>query len=213
MKLNEIKLLEMQGDFLTDKEDIVEWLKKNNLYVHGRTTFTIENSKVNLYSHNSIVLDRFTILHGKDHLPIQFKEINCALTVKHLNITSFKGFPEVINGELGVSGCHNISSMEGFPKVADSVMLSGLGKLNLEGLSNNLQELTEGNFSLENTTIIGGALGLILIKGLTQLKSFHSDPKQQEMLNIIRKYLGRPDDIFDCQNELIENGFEEQATV
>ena len=64
-----------------------------------------------------------------------------------------------------------------------------------------------GIFSCHAVPITEGGLGLLLIKGLKTLKT------TLPALRIINKYLGKSDALYECQTELIDNGFDKIAQL
>lgn len=62
-------------------------------------------------------------------------------------------------------------------------------------------------FHCLSNNIKSHAIGLLLVDSCTYFDA------EGDWVPIIIKYLGRPDDIFECQAELIEHGFEEYAQL
>lgn len=122
----------------------------------------------------------------------------------YLGITDLKQLREVFgvtstqfSGNLSLRGNH-LTSLIGIDGIADEI---------------------RGHLDLRDCPISKGGLELLLIKELKSLR-FSTAPtkqtealaKQAEALAIISAYLGK-DDIYGCQNELIEKGLEEFAEL
>lgn len=143
--------------------------------------------------------------------------VNCKTDVD-LGFQSFDKLPfkfNVIQGELAFGPNKELKSIEGFPSKAKAIDISNTGITSLVGISDIVQETTI--FYMQNTNVTEGGMGLILIKNLIHIeygKLYSTIAKgKADPFEIIEKYLGRPDDIFDCQNELIEAGLEEYAQL
>lgn len=136
--------------------------------------------------------------------------------VSRTSITSLEGMPHGTD-DIRATDCREIKSIRDvFPNIQrpiKSIDLYGTGINSLVGIS----DLT--NFYVETLLFnwsrrdIKGGLGLICVPRLEKLCDPASKGHPHEPFRIIHKYLGKPDEIFQCQQELIEAGFEEQAQL
>lgn len=97
--------------FMNNTKEIKEWLSKHtdlsNYDINKFTFIEKENYiEINYYEttglsfsfyQNNNNYDRFFI----EELPIKFGIINCTLSITNLDLNSFKGFPDIINGNFG----------------------------------------------------------------------------------------------------------------
>ena len=138
--------------------------------------------------------------------------------VKNSNLTSLKGCSEEVSNFFA-SQC-NLLSLEGFPKVKRDIDISLNQNLtSLKGIHKIIEEIN-GSLSI-GTSVKSNILGILKIKNVKELKfSLQSAPindvtRLTQLANIINWYLPNPttSQIIDCQNELIEAGFEEYAEL
>lgn len=101
------------------------------------------------------------------------------------NLKSFEFMPEIITGDLSLNGC---------------------GFTSLKDIHKHVKEIKNG-ILLDGCPIKSHVLGLLKIK---KLKRAYLNSRDVE--TIINKYLPEGD-IFACQQELIDNGFEEYAKL
>lgn len=143
-------------------------------------------------------------LHTLKDAPI---EVLDGFIVDDNDLTTLEFAPKRIGVRL--SAARNfIQSLEGIADHIESIGFSvkSMSEINLYGAPNNIKS---------------GGLGLMLFKGLNDFrvswakehKNYTSDGTVKTPSDIIKKYLGKPDEIFDCQNELIEAGYEEIAKL
>lgn len=122
-------------------------------------------------------------------------------------LTSLKGVPE----KLFYMDCSNnqINTIEGFPKQCYTLNLANNKLTSLAGI-HKVVERINGHLDLEENPIKSHVLGLLKIKDLHVV--FFSDKKLEK---IISKHIevGRSRNIFDCQAELEDAGFEEFAQL
>lgn len=190
------------------EDQIVKWLKSekiSNYRINLDKTVSVDGT-VNLFNHNL------------NNLPIKFDKVNGDFLVRHNLFANFKGFPNEIGGDLSVSHNKNLKSFSGASGiiVRGKVYMAETGIRSLEGVSDIFAGIYGNgvNFSLTQfeSDIKTGGMGLVLIDGVSigngQYMSSIAEPAK-----IITKYLGRPGDVFECQAELIEAGFERFATL
>lgn len=125
-------------------------------------------------------------------------------------LKSIRGAPQEITGSFSISQCKNIKTFENFPKkIDDRGVISGSGITSLIGINDFVDEI--GSLVFEPSEIESGGLGLCLIKS-EHLPIPNTHPNHRPF-EIISRYLNRPNDIFECQSELIEAGFDEFAQI
>lgn len=122
-------------------------------------------------------------------------------------LRSFKGGPKTVGGAV-VADSNMISSLEGFPKsVGSFVSLEGNELSSLHNIHKFIPKMS-GFLYLSGNPIRSHVLGLLLIDGITHL--VYDGGKIQKIIN---KHLNDDRDVFACQEELIEAGFEEYAQL
>ena len=138
------------------------------------------------------------------------------------SLVSFKGAPKTV-GSLTVEDCPELKSFEGFPEhVKNSAYLKNcknvkttkgikfIGKtLNVSDCTNleKLEDITHAEEIVMWSTQIKNVLYVFNIKNLKKINS--SSIKVEQIVN---NYL-KSNDMLNCQDELIEAGFEEYAEV
>lgn len=186
-----MKLLN-ESQFITDEEKILTLL--NNCSVSkDNVTFTKDGVNIDC----SINLS----YHVKDRLPFKFNEVNGDFKCLQAPLSTFEGFPKIIRGDcvLGSPNSSKITSLVGINNVVEFIGPIGRASKRLARFTAPFSKITEGG------------LGLVLIDGKFTFESLGYD--LPSAFEIIQRYLGRPDDIFHCQNELIEAGLEEYAKL
>ncbi len=120
-----------------------------------------------------------------------------------------------------------LTSIENIPYNCYTIDLSNNDITSLEGIGTYLNACEE--FNISNNDIISGGIGLLLVDGLKHIishnnpmatwkeredfKAFREEPFQKA-LSIIRKYLPKgKKSILECQQELIDDGLEQYATL
>lgn len=122
-------------------------------------------------------------------------------------VQSLRGSPEQC-GNFFVDYAVNVNTFEHFPKIINKKLTMYHDGLDTFcGLSERVKHIGE-EIEFSQKAIKSGGIGLILT-GLPKLKYGGFTPPWK----IISKYMGKPDQIFECQNELIEAGFEEYAQL
>ncbi len=123
------------------------------------------------------------------------------------NLTSLEGAPSSVGGSFF---CYNnkLTSLEGAPSSVGGTFVCYNNKLtSLHNLHKQIKHI-DGRADFDNNPIRSHILGLLLIAGLKYVELDH--PGVQ---NIINKHLKAGRDIFACQEELIEAGFDEYAQL
>ena len=121
-------------------------------------------------------------------------------------LTSLVGGPEEVGGFYSCYDC-DLTSLEGAPKKVGGVFDADGNKrlTSFSGIHKHIKEI-DGKFRCDSD-LSGPVLGLLKIKKLQ--KVILKDWKLEDILN---KYLPEGD-LIDCQQELIEAGYEEQAKL
>ena len=130
------------------------------------------------------------------------------------NLTSLKGMPQEGVIDIDFSNC-NISSLEGAPKkIYGNVYADSNPIISLKNVHKIIEEINGKIFLPES--IESNILGLLKIKNLKSINFKNLIFEGNfELSKIINKYLPNPSpsQIIDCQNELIDAGFEEYAEL
>lgn len=129
------------------------------------------------------------------------------------NLRDLKGAPKEITKEHNFNCSDNkLTSLEGIPETIGGVVNCANNELtSLKNIHLQLKELTgsdERSINFFGNPIKSHVLGLLKIKGL---KKVTLDNKKVEA--IINKHLKGERDIFDCQEELEDAGYEEFAKL
>lgn len=123
------------------------------------------------------------------------------------DLTNLKGGPEYVGGDFIVSG-NPLVSLEGAPTSIRGCFKCENTKItSLHNIHKQVKFIGE-YFLLTDTKITSCILGVLLIDGL-QLVQLSNKPVQ----NILNGHLRGDRDVFACQEELIEAGFEELAKL
>lgn len=140
-------------------------------------------------------------LHSLEGCPrVVNKTFNCSFN----NLTSLKFAPREIGANL-IAYHNKITTLEGCSRIINGNFIVSYNKItSLAGIDNFIDEIN-GIFDFGFNPIVSGGLGILLVKGITSL-SFN---KSTEPFILIAKYLRKTDQIYECQAELIENGYEE----
>lgn len=199
-------LKESDQPFMTDHDDIKEWLEEHDIYAYtiSKTGEIDVGQNVDL-SHKDI-----------NYFPVKFRKIHGYFDCSWNNLKSLRGAPD----EATVFYCSSnpqLKSYEFMPaKIHIDFCCGGDAITSLADFDWSGIEIGETIF-LDSKKIIRGGLGLILIKGnistIRNTSDYNDVNPLTQPFEIIQRYLGKPNDIFDCQNELIEAGFEEYAQL
>lgn len=136
------------------------------------------------------------------------KQVDDTYNCGHNQLTSLKGIPDKISGYLDC-GHNPLNSFEGFPKSISKFVL--MEKTDIKSLHNIHKHIHYIGQQLICSRIHDSVLGVLLIKGL---KEFRMDNSRVEA--IVNYYLPNTrgmEAVFECQEELIEAGFEEYAQL
>lgn len=109
-----------------------------------------------------------------------------------------------------ISGQRNIKTLNWLPRISEyRIAIDDTGITSLVGI-NDIVESMDGSFRFTPENIKSGGIGLILIVGLSLV---YTNIQNSVPFKIIARYIGRPEDIFECQSELIEAGYEAIAQL
>ena len=125
----------------------------------------------------------------------------------NIELTSLKGSPEEIIGDFDCSANY-LTSLEGAPSSIGGNFVCDYNAItSLHNIHKQIKKIGDSaNFT--NNPIVSHVLGLLLIEELPYVV-FDNEKLEQ----IINKHLKGDRDVFACQEELIENGFEEFAQL
>ena len=124
-------------------------------------------------------------------------------------LTSLNGAPSHVGGSFNCSNNNNLTSLEGAPsQVGGDFSCHNNELTSLKDVYKHITEI-KGIFDASDNLIKSHVLGLLLIKGVTEVKL---DNKQVE--EILNRYLGKGRaGMLMAQEELIEAGLEEFAQL
>ena len=200
MKLHEIaKLTQPEHEqFKINRKNIEQWLTRV-----GVKNFIIDpdTNVVNVDGNVDLARKTFEIL------PVQFGYVDGHFFLaKCSRLKTLRGSPHTVSGTFK---CYStpISSLEGAPEiVGESFVCDGMPNLkSLSGIDKIVHDIRGGFVCSNNVTHI---LGLILIKGLQGVDIDSRGPIDE----IMNKYVGTGD-ILSAQDELIDEGFIDQARL
>jgi hypothetical protein len=122
-------------------------------------------------------------------------------------LTSLKGGPEEVVYNYDCSK-NKLTSLEGAPKIIGGYFYCAFNSLtSLEGIHLKISRI-DGYANFKKNPIKSHVLGLLLIDGLH--KVWFDNENLDEIIN---KYLKGSRDVFECQNELMDAGLDEYAQL
>ena len=162
------------------------------------------------------------------------KEVDEFIQLKNcIGLTSLAGLPSNFDGELDISNCDSVTDFSAIPKKLEKCLIRGKGfdeksfkdlppvtvTLSIDGAYNwNMSLVGFHKFvkeckdlQLGANRIIGGGLSLLKIKNLEDVY-FNDFEFYDNGGDIIQKYLPEGD-LLECQQELIDAGFEKAAKL
>jgi hypothetical protein len=139
------------------------------------------------------------------------KEVGGNFSCYHNKLTSLEGSPKEVGGNFDCS-YNNLTSLEGSPKEVGGNFDCSCNKLtSLRNIHKHVKKMI-GEANFEDNNIKSCVLGLLLIDGLTVV--LLKNKKVQKIINKHLKGDRKGDrDIFACQEELIEHGYDEFAKL
>ena len=142
-------------------------------------------------------------------LPIQFGKVTGNFDCHMVPITSLKGFPHTVLGDV-YAAYTKISSLEYAPQfVGGGFYCHNTNIKSLHGVDKMIKHI--GNDFLCDNDGLTHVLGLLLIEGLTDIRLGGKDAPRHTAA-IMNKYRGTGD-ILSAQDELIDAGFIDQARL
>ena len=145
-----------------------------------------------------------SILSVMGKQPMHF---NGHFSCSNKKLTSLKGAPSSVSGYFSCYS-NNLTSLEGAPSSVGGHFVCSRNKLtSLHNIHKQIKHIGL-NANFEFNPITSCVLGLLLIDGLKTV--YLGNTKVQDILN---KHIKGDKDIFACQEELIENGFDEFAKL
>lgn len=122
-------------------------------------------------------------------------------------ITSLKGAPKIVGGTFSCGG-NELTSLEGVPKEIGGYLNINNNKITSFKDIHKIITKINGEIYCEGNQIKSHVIGLLLIQGV---KKIYSAEKWDKILN---RHVGKGRArVIDCQNELIDAGYEEYAQL
>lgn len=161
------------------------------------------------------------------------KDLPWSFEISGSKLTTLVGGPETVGINVLLYNQHDLLSLEGFPKGKDrpleKIMLSNANKVHsLHGISDtkvlhlfgqnmrvSLKDIEKMCPSLEillleNVEITDSVLGLLEIENLTKIKSLVG----HDWVSVVNNHLKQKDrNVFKCQEELLDMGYEKLAEM
>ena len=145
-------------------------------------------------------------------------QVLTSLVCDNNNLSSMIGGPQKV-GTL-MADHNRLTTIEGLPKVIDDLLSISHNRLtSLRGIHKVIKEL-HGSIFIDNNPIKEAILGLLMIKGLTRVRTDHMFPGDNHGLFdacvIINKYLPNTNGmeaVSRCQDELEEAGYGDFAEL
>ncbi len=157
---------------------------------------------------DSICLDSFHLRDNKlEDLTNCPKEVKGSFSTKNDHLSNLKGCPQKV-GEWFQCSKNRITNLKGCPHyVGGNFHCSDNHITTLVGISKYLKSI-KGTFSCAHNPIKEGGVGLLLVKGVTQINyPSNTSPDFKKAAVIINKYLRRGKrGLLACQKELEEAG-------
>lgn len=129
----------------------------------------------------------------------------------NFKLTSLKGGPKTVLGHYNCYNC-NITSLEGIASNIGGNLHCSMNEItSLQNIHKQIKSIGGGLIDLAENPIASHVLGIFRIEGVNRIKIDH-----KEVEKILNKNLSRNDRktaIYDCQEELINAGFEEYAQL
>lgn len=238
MKLHEIKLCESHPGFITDKDQIMKWVLENTFDIRSEDPMNITN--VNIHDDGTVDISGDALLPADEYFRVKFGKIDGSVqfwsdVYEHKKFKSLIGCPRYIKNDFSIShhidstvlnmsdgptsvtgtyditGCKSIVTFDYIPSNVRKLSLAGSGITSLIGIANKFPALS--SLTIDSAQVTDGGLGLLLCSGFNKMVEDDYPCVSSMWFYIIEKYVGRPDDIFECQAELIEAGLEQYAQL
>ena len=196
----------------------------------------MKNGEIRKNWPGNLILENFQ-LTSLDGSPEEIKgDFSCG----HNALTNFIGGPKIVNGTFLANNnkltslqcapngvgynffCRDnptLVSFEGAPKfIGRSASFANCGFTSLRNVHKHFKEIN-GFFSVVRTPVKSHILGLFLIKGVKKFMmesqiDTNVDKDRQKIEKIVNKYIQQGKaGMMECQNELIDAGYEEYAQI
>lgn len=200
-------LHEEARDFTT-KRDVENWLNNKGIFSYTvNEDLTVDSDK------NVDLLNK-----GIYVLPVKFRKISGAFNIAFNHLESLRGCPEEVFGNFR---CRNnlLQSFEGAPKyVGKDFLIGGNPRLtSLHDIYKHVKQI-DGMLIMDTKPIKDSILGLLMIRGLKEVDDgdSHRPHTHTQPFIILNTYLPNTtgkDAVYECQEELIDAGFEKFAKL
>jgi len=196
-----------------------EWIPKSHSYgmnTHGFLVGSLGNVEIKLPKFELVN----EMLNDDGTFPFKLTRSNI-LKVRANNLTSFKNFPEIAENwsqtkisvvlDMLAPSFPKLASLEGFPKYCRGhVRLSQAKNLSFANVH---KHILAANIISVDPYYVGPMLGFLKIQNLQEIKYLFADKGNfHEAAKIINKYLPLGN-IFECQEELIDNDLKDYAEL
>lgn len=145
-------------------------------------------------------------LTNLDHLP----KITGAVWIHTNQLTSLKGCPKEVNGYF-TCGSNQLTSVTGTPEIIHGDANFSYNPItSLKDVHKHIKQV-DGSLHVEACPLHSNVLGVLLIKNVQEFFMTH-----KRVQNIINDYLPNNrgmEAVFECQEKLIEEGYEEFAEL
>jgi hypothetical protein len=223
MKVNELLREDKAEDLCIRK--LIQDYKEGNGICRFKNMFPQHSIKNGLVYVKKNVRINHCFLDANGELIVPFG-ICGSLDINAEDLSSFKGFPEILNGTgdyahyvLQFNGIYKkLTSLEGITKILNgNVYMGGTENLNYSRCSKYINQI-DGNLVI-NGNYKGALLSVLNIKNLhtiwyaISIGSNYDIDNLHNVCEIVNKHLQKDKDILECQEELITNGLKEYAKL
>lgn len=187
-----------------DKAKMQQFLAAMNITMYDIQADGTVDVQENVYIFND------HLVNGR--LPIKFGKVTGVFCTSDCDIISLEGAPHTVTKTFRCRQAKKLVSLEGAPSiVGGDVIVTGCPHItSLTGIADIFKSIA-GIFSCTWSNITTGGIGLVCIDKLTKMHTY--DPSLPEQFDIISKYLRKPDELFDCQAELMDHGYDDNAVL
>lgn len=211
MKVKE--LFETIADIASVEKVVATWKNVANI---GKVE-VLPNGSIDIVSGPLMIRDGM-LVDGK--LPIKIRRCDNAVQI-YAKIVSCENFPDVINNETPFCSFQSMVSQDitslgnwVFTSFEGVINLRNFPKLSLSKINTNITHCA-GSITI-NDEYVGPILGVLKIRSLKMITCAEDSGLGTDLdnvLEIVSKYLKGGKSIFDCQEELIKNGYKRYARL
>lgn len=142
----------------------------------------------------------------------RFKNLDCTLNSE---LMTLKGLPDIIEGDMILTGCSSLTSLEYAPKdVYGIISIAGCPITSLSGIGKDYLLMMLGRRFYLSAIIKSHILGVLKIRNLLFIDAAtNSNTPLYNAISIINKHLRSGKNINKCRAELEDNGLEEYAQL